>query len=146
MQFVTDSYYAYSDYSNGFEKYSDDINIDFSEIQVPLSLRLTFGKGSIHPYIKAGGFISFVINQSYSRLSYKARGESIYTDLFEDLTLDNAFGFGAGAGVEFELGMARVLGLECSYSKGSQLLSKPSSNQGTDLNTSVISIMARINL
>jgi hypothetical protein len=146
MQFVTDSYYAYSDYSNGFEKSADDINIDFSEIQVPLSLRLTFGKGSIHPYIKAGGFMSFVINQSYSRLAYKKRGESVYTDLYEDLTLSNVFGYCGGAGVEFELGMARILGLECSYSKGSQMLSKSGSNQGSDLNTSVISIMSRINL
>jgi hypothetical protein len=146
LQFVTDSYYAYSDYSNGFEKSADDINIDFSEIQVPLSIRLTFGKGSIHPYIRAGGFISFILNQSYSRLAYKERGESVYTDIYKDLTLDNAFGFGGGAGLEFELGMARVLGLECIYSKGSQNLSKSNSRQGTDLNTSVISIMARVNL
>ncbi len=96
----------------GLKPYSDDINIDFSEIQVPLSLHLTFGKGSIHPYIKAGGFMSFLIDQSYSRLSEGQRGESVYTEYYEDFTLDNALGFVAGAGVEFELGKARLLSLE----------------------------------
>ena len=146
IHFVTDSYYGYSEYSDGIEKYRDDIMIDFSEIQVPLSLHLTFGKGSIHPYIRAGGFMSFLIDQSYSRLSETQRGESVYTDYYEDFTLDNAMGFILGAGVQFELGKARLFSLEGGYSKGSQTLTKPNSSQATDLNTSIISIMARINL
>lgn len=146
MHYVTDSYYGYSEYSDGIETYRDDINIEFSEIQVPLSLHLTFGKGSIHPFIKAGGFMSFLIDQSYSRLSEGQRGESVYTEYYEDFTLDNAVGFVTGAGVEFELGKARLFSLEAGYSKGTQTLTKSNSSQATDLNTSVISIMARINL
>lgn len=145
LHYVTDSYYAYSEYG-GIEKYRDDINIDFSEIQVHLSLHLTFGKGSIHPYIKAGGYMSFLIDQSYSRLSEKQWGESIYTDYYKDFTLDNALGFILGAGIQFELGKARLFSLESGYSKGSQTLSKQNSRQATDLKTSVISIIARINL
>jgi opacity protein-like surface antigen len=146
MHFVTDSYYGYSEYSDGIENYRDDINIDFSEIQVPLSLRLTFGKGGIHPYVAAGGFKSFLIDQSYNRLSEGRRGESIYTEYYEDLTLDNAFGFIVGAGIQFELGKARVISLEGHYSKGSQTLTKYNSAEATELYTSVFSIMARINL
>ncbi len=117
LHYVTDTYYGYSEYSDGIETYRDDINIEFSEIQVPLSLRLTFGKGSIHPFIKAGGFMSFLIDQSYSRLSETQRGESVYTDFYEDFTLDNAVGFVAGAGVEFELGKARLISLEARLFK-----------------------------
>ena len=146
LQFVTDSYYGYSEYSDGIEKYRDDIDIDFSEIQAPFSLRLTFGKKGIHPFITAGGFMSFLIDQSYSRLSEAQRGESVYINYFEDFTLDNAFGFIVGAGIQFELGKARLFSLEGGYSKGSQTLSKSNSRAATDLNTSVISIMARINL
>ena len=51
-----------------------------------------------------------------------------------------------GAGIEFELGKASLISMEGSYSKGNQTLSKSNSREGTDLNTSVISIMARINL
>jgi hypothetical protein len=146
LHFVTDSYYAYSEYSDGIEKFSDDIDIDFSEIQVPLSIQLNFGKKSIHPYLTAGGYMSFIIDQSYSRMSNSRRGESVYTDYYEDLKMDNAVGFIVGAGVEFELGKARVFSLEGGYSKGNQLLSKSNSREGTHLYTSVISIMARINL
>jgi hypothetical protein len=146
LHYVADSYYGYSEYSDGIETFRDDIMIDFSEIQVPLSLHLSFGKGSIHPFIKAGGYMSFLIDQSYSRLSEAQRGESIYTEYYEDFTLDNALGFILGAGIQFELGKARLFSLEGGYSKGSQTLTKSNSRQTTDLNTSVISIMARINL
>jgi hypothetical protein len=60
--------------------------------------------------------------------------------------MNNAAGFIVGAGIQFELGKARVLSLEAGYSKGSQKLSKPNYREGTDVNTTVISIMARINL
>lgn len=146
LHYVADSYYGYSEYSSGIDTYRDDINIDFSEIQVPVALHLTFGKGSVHPYIKAGGFMSFLIDQSYSRLSEGQRGEAIYTDYFEDFTLDNALGFITGAGVEFELGKARKFSLEGIYSQGSQSLNKPNSRQSTIMTTSMVSIMARINL
>jgi hypothetical protein len=146
VHYVTDSYYGYSEYSDGNEKFREDIMIDFSEIQVPLSLHMTFGKGSIHPFIKAGGFMSFLIDQSYSRLSETQRGESVYTDYYEDFRLDNAIGFIAGAGVQFKIGKARLFGLEAVYSKGSQTLTNLNSSEATDLNTSVVSIMARINL
>ncbi len=146
MQFVTDSYYGYSEYSVGMAHLTDDIMIDFSEIQVPLSLRLAFGKGSIHPYIRAGGFMSFIIDQSYSRLSESQRGESIYTEYDEDYTLTHAKGFIAAAGIEFELGKARKIILEGGYSKANQSLTTSNFKLNSDLNTTVISIMARINL
>jgi hypothetical protein len=146
LHYVADSYYGYSEYSDGIETYRDDIMIDFSEIQVPLSLHFTFGKGKIHPFIKAGGYMSFLIDQSYSRLSEAQRGESIYTEYYEDFTLSHVVGFIAGAGVQFEIGKARLFSLEGGYSKGNQTLTKVNSSEASDLNTSVISIMARINL
>jgi hypothetical protein len=146
LHFVTDSYYGYSEYSEGIETNRNDILIDFSEIQVPLAVHLTFGKGSIHPYVKAGGFMSFLIDQSYSRLSESQKGASVYTDYDEDFTLDNAMGFIVGAGIQFEVGKARLISVEGGYAKGSQTLAKSNSRQVTDVNTRVISIMARINL
>jgi hypothetical protein len=145
LHYVTDTYYAYSEYSDGIETFQDDILIDFSEIQVPLALHLTLGKGSIHPYLKAGGFMSFLLDQSYSRLSEQQRGESVYTEYYTDLTMDGSIGFVTAAGIQFELGKARSLSLEGGYSKGTQNLSKPNSREGSQLKTSIISIMARIN-
>jgi len=67
LLYTTDSYYGYAEYSDGLHYYRDDIMIDFSEIQFPVSLHLTFGKKSIHPFIKAGVYVSYLIDQSYSR-------------------------------------------------------------------------------
>jgi hypothetical protein len=146
LLYLADSYYGYSEYSEHYDTYRDDIMIDFSEIQVPLSLHVTFGKGAIRPFIRAGGFMSFLIDQSYARQSELQQGDLVYTDYYEDFTLNNSMGLIVSAGIQFKMGKARIICLEGGYSKGKQTLSNSSSKLDTDLNTNIISIMARINL
>jgi len=155
LQYLADSYYGYSEYPiHESETNRDDIMIDFSEMQFPLALRFTFGKGNTRTYVKAGGYMSFIIDQAYSRQSetqiedsdYLLDGGSVFTDYYEDFELHNVSGFIAGAGIQFKLGKARLLNIEGLYSRGSQVLSNPDSDEKTDLITSGISIMARINL
>ncbi len=146
LHYTTDSYYGYSEYSDGLHYYRDDIMIDFSEIQVPFSLHLAFGKKSIHPFIKAGMYMSFLIDQSYSRLSEEQTGESIYTEFYADYSLGRESGYILGAGIEFEVGKARTISLEGGYSNGGQSLINQNEGKSTTLETSTFSIMARINL
>jgi hypothetical protein len=144
IQYLADSYYAYSEHSDGVSTFRDDIMIDFSEIQVPLALRFTFGNRSIRPYFKAGLYKSFLIDRAYRRESEEQHGVSVYTDSYEDFELHNVLGLVGGAGIQFKLGKARLLSIEGIYTRGSQVLK--SKYQELDIKTSGISIMARINL
>ena len=55
LLYLTDSYYGYAEYTT-VSDCRDDIFIDFSAIQVPLSLKFSFGKHRFHPFVKAGMF------------------------------------------------------------------------------------------
>ncbi len=98
LHYLEDYYYGYTEYNDaGPGMYRDDINIEFSEIQVPVALRLTLGKGSNRPYIKAGGYMSFLTDETYGRQSEVQYGNSVYTDYYEDFELGRVSGFIGGS-------------------------------------------------
>jgi hypothetical protein len=144
--YFRDTYYCFTTYKDAQITYRDDIFMDFSAIQVPLSLKLTFGKGHMHPYIKAGAFMTFLVSQSYIRYSERQLLNVIYTNHFSDYKFKNETGFLGGIGFDFRMGAARTISLEAGYMNGKQRMEGYNSDVTTWMHTSTISIMARISL
>jgi len=145
LLYLTDSYYGYAEYTT-VSDCRDDIFIDFSAIQVPLSLKFSFGKHRFHPFVKAGMFGSFQLSNMYNRFSERQYGSEIFTDSYSDFKLEDDFGFQGTIGMEFQVGQARKISLETGYMRGNQKLIHTNSAYSTSIKTKVFSLMLRIGL
>jgi len=146
LNYLSDTYYGYAEYTDGAVIDRNDIYIDISSIQVPLFLKISFGKRKSHPYLKAGGYKSFLIRDSYRRLSEHQFNNEIYTEEFSDFDLEGDVGMMGGAGIEFDLGSARSLGFDALYMWGGHLmLSDRSLVEKTTLEAGGFGIMMHIN-
>ncbi len=145
--YFQDTYYGYSMYEYLDDVYINDILIDLSSVQVPLSLKFRFGKGKIHPFFKAGGYTSLDMDASFLRYEDRLEGGSeVYTDQYSDYNPGPEMGFLGALGVEWHLGSARVITLEAGYQKGKSELTSSFPRYNTTINTNCISFQFRINL
>jgi hypothetical protein len=146
VNYLTDSYYGYAEYSDGAVINRNDILFDFTAIQIPLYLKYSFGKQKVRPYLKAGGFKSLLIKHSYHRYSEEQFNNEIYTNNITDFDYHGDIGLQGGAGLEFRMGSARSLNLDAMYSYGNQMLkNKRSSEQNTSLETGGFAVMIHMN-
>jgi hypothetical protein len=145
LNYLEDVYYGYGEKSDGVVSDRNDIRFEFSGLQVPLSLKLTFGKNKIHPYLRAGVYKTFLLTRSYLRNTEHQFQNEIHTNSYSDFSLKGDLGFQGGAGLEFSLGNVRSFGVEALYMKGGQLLvNKTSLSQVTTMETSGFSVMLHL--
>jgi hypothetical protein len=147
--YISQRYYGYAEYTT-LSECRDEIFLEYSALQIPLSLKMTFGKSRVRPFVKAGIYESFLLSSNYRRYAERQFGSEIYTDWFSDFHLKNDFGLQGAIGIEIPVGHARRISLEAGYMHGSQLLiyaedvySVPMDNK---IKTNVIGITVSINL
>lgn len=145
LLYVTDSYYGFSEYKQTYNT-QDDLLFDFSSIQVPVALKFTFGKHHFHPYIKAGGYKSFLLTQSYKRYSEIMQRSSVYTEYLSDFSYKGELGFHGAFGAEFLLGNARNVCLEAGFMQGIQPLTGTNKLASTKIKSRAFSILLKFSL
>ena len=144
--YMQDTYYGYSEYENSVYTFSNDIFFDFTAIQVPLALVFRTGKGRVHPFFKAGIFMSFMLSSSYYRLEERLDEGNIFTNQYADYTTGTERGWLVAAGVEWEIGTARIVTVEAGYLQGMNNLYHTNTFLNSTLNTECISFQIRFNL
>jgi hypothetical protein len=146
VNYLTSSYYGYAEYTIGNETSRDDVMIDFSALHESAALKLTFGKNNIHPYFRAGAYISWLLDSDYSHFSEQQSGNVINTENFSGLfTLGNEMGLQGGGGLEFSVGSVRSICLDISYLRGSQSVTGLSDDYSDKIKTRGAAVMLRIN-
>jgi hypothetical protein len=143
--YLADSFYGYAEYTT-VSDCRDDIFIDFTAIQVPLSLKFQFGKKRFHPFVKAGMFGSIQLSNSFNRFSERQYESEIFTDNYSDFYLRNDFGFQGSVGMEILAGQGRRLSVEAGYMQGNQKLIYTNTAYSTVIKTRIFSLMFRIGL
>lgn len=146
--YLQDTYYAYAEYVYNMDTYRDDILINFKALQVPITLKFMFGKGTTHPFIRLGGFKTFYLSNSYERLSEQEDDNEIYMNSHNDYTFSGEYGLTGGAGLDFRLGTTRKLSIEAMYNHCFQKITHTGASDiyNSDINSKGISLMARISL
>ena len=147
--YLEDKYYGYAEYTTASEC-RDYISLEFSAVQVPLSIKFMFGRQKCHPFVKAGAYGSFLFSSSYSRFAERQFGSEIFTERYSDYHLKSDWGIQAGIGLEIPLGHARSISFETGYMHGSQLLIYSVSYYTESVDSKVLSkgfnLMLSINL
>ncbi len=145
--YLQDNYYGYSTYEYLDDIYINDILIDLSSVQVPLSLKFRFGKGKIHPFFKAGVYTSLDMDASFIRYEDRLEGGTeVYSDHYSEYNPGPEMGFQGALGLEWHIGSARILSLEAGYQKGKSELTSSVPRYNTTIQTDCISFQIRINL
>lgn len=119
--YQSEKYYGYAEYKT-VSDCRDEIFLEFSAIQIPLSLKLMLKRQHVRPFIKAGTYGSFLIRSSYSRFAERQFGTEIFTDRYTDFKIKNDRGFHGGIGIEIPVGHIRKISIEAMYMQGSQFL------------------------
>jgi hypothetical protein len=101
--------------------------IEVNYIDIPVLFRVSFGEDFIKPYLLAGGYIAFPLEDGTTTLDNLIGNGQDITELLPDETLDlfkpelvtNSIDYGLnfGAGVDFPLGIIDIF-LEAQYSIG----------------------------
>ena len=73
------------------------VSIEYTQVQLPLLLRYTFGNGSIRPFLNAGGM--FAINLSNKSVETERRSSQPPVESRQPITTPEDAGYGVTAGV-----------------------------------------------
>lgn len=144
--YFQDTYYGYSEYKNSIYTFSNDIFLDFTALQVPLALEFKTGSGKVHPFFKAGLYLSFILSSSYYRLEERLSEGNIFTNQYSDYSPGTERGWLVAAGVEWEIGTARILTIEAGYLQGTNNIYHTNPYLNSTINTGCISFQIRTNL
>ncbi|MBN1790030.1 MAG: outer membrane beta-barrel protein [Bacteroidales bacterium] len=145
--YLKDTYYGYSTYEYLDAIYNNDILIDLSSVQVPLSLKFRFGKGKIHPFFKAGIYTSLDMDASFIRYEDRLEGGTeVYSDRYSEYNPGPERGLQGSLGLEWHIGSARILSLEAGYQRGKSELYSSIPRYNTVIHTNCLSFQFRINL
>lgn len=102
--------------TNDHGEYQGDVSAEytFETLEIPLHARYTFGRGTVEPFVLAGGSVAFPLSVESVNAAGSATGSENARSQFEDVWL----ALEAGAGVGFRAGAATVVSLEARYVHG----------------------------
>lgn len=147
LQFVQDTYYGYSAYEDEEDAYANDIFIEFSALQLPLSLKFRTGKGKVHPFAKVGGYTSFLLDDSFIRNEdVITDGSVVYLNTYADYSLGRESGLAGAAGIDWDIGTSRLITLEAGYQWGQSKLMSVKTRYQTTITSNCFTFLVRINL
>jgi hypothetical protein len=136
--YLADKYYGYAEYKT-LSDCRDEIFLEFSGIQAPLSLKFQFKGQHVQTFIKAGVYGTFLLSSTYSRYAERKYGPEIFTDRYYDFRSRNDYGLLGGFGMEIPVGQVRRIILEAAYIRGRQLLTYSGGIYTESLDSKVIS-------
>jgi len=145
LLFYKDDYYGHSEYIKYSEEYKDDIYIDITALQIPVSLKMNFGNKALQPYIKVGASYTYLLQSDYLMISEKNSGYDIITTTDRSMILAGDAGFHGSAGIDFFIGYARKISLDVTYQLDF-ITVKSSRDFRSKLSSNNISLMLRCNL
>ncbi|MBD2769985.1 PorT family protein [Hymenobacter sp. BT664] len=92
------------------------VSIDYTQLQVPLLVRYTLGRGPIRPFLNAGGMFAINLNNK-SVVTERDFSLPIERDFSQPLTTPEDLGFGvtAGAGTTIRYASLPELSFELGY-------------------------------
>jgi hypothetical protein len=146
LLYFSDTYYGYAEYKNVWPC-QDDILIEFSAVQLPVSLKFTLGKpeSKMRTVIKVGGYKSFLLDYKYTRTSDQFVHNNIYSTVYSDYTSKGDFGARASVGFDIPLSY-RTLGIEVGYSRGWQKLKGENEYYDSNVNSNCIQLILQLSL
>ncbi len=125
--------YMYDEFTNYAGVTRSDINLSYTGIKLPLSLRISMGEGSLKPFFGLGGFGMINLGARYSRKGEIENTSHVVRPFSDnDLLLNNSmFGALAGLGIRKELNPKQSFSLELRAEYGSGIYHRQGISQKT---------------
>ncbi len=113
---IKNYFYAFHKVEDGFDIEYTDIHIHVSSLNSLLSLKYTFPKSKIKPFLSVGFALDFVIDSDNCRIVEKEDESTVFQYEFNDIPLSDLFwGTQMGIGISYNRGNSRTFFLQGFY-------------------------------
>ena len=110
------STYGPANYPNGIFSYTRTVSIQYTQVQLPLLVRYTFGTGPIKPFLNAGRLYAISLNNKSTMID--RRTISPFTETYRPIDKpEGSFGWTLGAGSIIRYSSLPELSLEARYDR-----------------------------
>jgi hypothetical protein len=125
--------YMYDEFTNYAGVTRSDINLSYTGIKVPLSLRMSIGKSSLKPFLGLGGFGMINLGGNYSREGETENSLHVVRSFTDNSIMiqTSVFGALAGLGIKKELNPRQSFSVELRAEYGSGIYDREGINQST---------------
>jgi hypothetical protein len=125
--------YMYDEFTNYAGVTRSDINLSYTGIKVPLSLRISIGESSLKPFLGLGGFGMINLGATYNREGETENSLHVVRPFTDDSMMlhPSMFGALAGLGIKKELNPRQSFSIELRAEYASGIYERQGINQST---------------